>query len=171
VERAVQEVNEHILRLDLCAQAISPLMLARAIASVNSVLRSSREMLTQRDQFTNHQLPVSDRDLLSQKHLLRPSNHSSSEKYKTPSGLHPKKEDISIGDLVYIYADRNKSKARDRYLVVSTDTEWCNIRKFTGRQLRQASYRIKKSECYLLPCQSHDRYTRTDPKYSSSADS
>jgi hypothetical protein len=75
VDRAMQEVNEHILRLDACAKAISPVMLARAIASVNSVLCSSglysREMLTHSDHFTKSQLLVSDRSLLSQKHLLR----------------------------------------------------------------------------------------------------
>jgi hypothetical protein len=72
-ERAVQEVNEHILRLDPCAQTISPLM--------STVFCAALEMLTQCDQFTNNQLPVSDRDLVSQKHLLRSSNHFSSEKH------------------------------------------------------------------------------------------
>jgi hypothetical protein len=51
---------------------------------------------------------------------------------------------------VYLYGDRNKSSARDRYLVVSTDSAWCNIRKFVGVQLRRSSYRVRLSDCYKV---------------------
>ena len=40
----------------------------------------------------------------------------------------------------------NKSRTRDRYLVVSSDPTWCSIRKFTGNQLRKCAYRVKKSD-------------------------
>ena len=43
---------------------------------------------------------------------------------------------MSIGDVVYLRDDRSKLKARDRYLVVRVDGNWCEIRKFVGRQLR-----------------------------------
>ena len=39
------------------------------------------------------------------------------------------------------------------YLVVSVDGLWCNIRKFTGSQLRSTSYRVKLTECYRVPDQ------------------
>ena len=55
-----------------------------------------------------------------------------------------------VDNLVYITSDASKTRAHDRYLVVSTDGSWCNLRKFTGSQLRSTSYRIKLSECYLL---------------------
>ena len=54
-----------------------------------------------------------------------------------------------MGDLVYIHNDRSKLKARDKYLVVRCNNEW--IRKFTGNQLRAASYKVKRSECYKVP--------------------
>jgi len=60
---------------------------------------------------------------------------------------------VQVGDLVYITSDASKTRARDRYLVVSIDGSWCNIRKFTGYQLRSTSYRIKLSECYRVPGQ------------------
>lgn len=52
-ERAVQEVWEHILRIDSTARAVSSLLLSFAVASVNSSIPqgglSARKMLTQRD--------------------------------------------------------------------------------------------------------------------------
>lgn len=56
-----------------------------------------------------------------------------------------------VGDLVYLYADRDKTRARSRYLVVSIDGEWCFIKKFIGNQLRSSSYKVKISECYRVP--------------------
>ena len=160
-ERTVQELREHILRLDPTARAITPVSLALAVASVNSTLRqsglSAREMLMQRDQFTNVQLPLSDREVIAKKHSLRSANHASSEKSKAPNAKYPVEDSISIGDLVYLNTDRNKSRARDRYIVVSTEPTWCMIKKFAGNQLRQASYKVKKSECYLVPSQAFDR--------------
>ena len=160
-ERAVQELREHILRLDPTARAITPVSLALAVASVNSTIRqsglSAREMLMQRDQFTNVQLPLSDREVIAKKHSLRSANHASSEKSKAPNAKYPVEDSISVGDLVYLNTDRNKSRARDRYIVVSTEPTWCLIKKFAGNQLRQASYKVKKSECYLVPSQAFDR--------------
>ena len=45
-------------------------------------------------------------------------------------------------------SDRDKSRARDRYLIVRIDGEWCFIKKFTGSQLRATSYKVKLAECY-----------------------
>lgn len=50
-----------------------------------------------------------------------------------------------------MYADRDKTRARSRYLVVSIDGEWCFIKKFIGSQLRSSSYKVKLSECYRIP--------------------
>ena len=55
---------------------------------------------------------------------------------------------IDVGDLVYLHSDRNKSRAQDRYLLVSVDPLFCNIKKFVWSQLRSSSYRVKLSECY-----------------------
>ena len=56
-----------------------------------------------------------------------------------------------MGDLIYLYGDRNKSQARNRYLVVSINGEWCFVKKFSGNQLRASSYKVKLSECYRVP--------------------
>ena len=152
-ERAVQEVEEEILRQDASGGPVSSLMLSLAVATLNSRIRSrglsAREMWFQRDQFTNEQIPITDHKVIMEQHGQRIKNHPYSEKSKAPLGK-VISTPVEVGDLVYVYTDRNKSRGRDRYLVVSTEGEWCNIRKFVGHQLRSSSYRIKRSECYKV---------------------
>jgi hypothetical protein len=158
-ERTIQEIREHLLRIDPSARAVSPVVLSLAVASVNCIIRqgglSAREILAQRDQFTNCQLSISDREWILQKHLSR-NVENCSAKSNAPCQKYPPTPMFVVGDLVYLFCDRNKSKARNRYLVVSTDLEWCQMRKFAGNQLQQSSYKVKKSECYRVPSSSFD---------------
>lgn len=151
-DRAVQEVREHILRIYPTARTVSSLLLSLAVASVNSLVRrgsfSAREMITQRDQFTSRQLPISDREFILQKHQTRNANHVSSERSTAPQLKNSLNPLVEVGDLVYLYCDRNKS--RNRNLVVSADGEWCKIKKFIGNQLRQSSHKVKRSKWYLI---------------------
>ena len=153
-EKAIQEVEHELLLTDPSGDPVSPLQLALAIARLNSRVRgrglSSREMWTQRDQYTNEQIPVVDLDLIIQQKYQRAQNHRPSERAKAPLGKTNVIIPIAIGDLVYLHADRHKNRVRDRYLVVSVDGNWCNIRKFVGSQLRRTSYRVRLSECFQV---------------------
>ena len=169
-ERAVQELEEELLRHtgpDPSEQYITPRRLAVATASLNARIRSrglsAREMWSQRDQFTNDQIPITDHDLIMKQHQERKKNHEHSEASKAPKGRQLPDTPVSIGDLVYLYSDRNKMRARNRYLVTSTDGLWCSIRKFSGSQLRATSYRIKRSECYRVPSSHNLEHIRTLP--------
>lgn len=107
-------------------------------------------MWTQRDQFSNNQLPVADHELILSQQELRQKNHIHSERAKCPSGRFPALPNLCVGDIVYLRCDLNKSKSRDRYLVAEVDPPWCNIRKFAGNQLRQTLYRVKYTDCYKV---------------------
>ncbi|KAK3103665.1 hypothetical protein FSP39_020858 [Pinctada imbricata] len=165
-ERAIQELRDEILRLDPTNRTVNTVSLCLALSAVNTRIRSNglsaREMLTHRNQFTNAQIPVCDRDIILDKHQARLKNHPFSEVSKAPKEKRPDTPSIDIGDLVYLHRDRNKSRARDRYLVVAFEAEWCSIRKFVGNQLRNCSYRVKKSECFRVPSDSNDLYLPTD---------
>ena len=108
-------------------------------------------MWSQRDQFTNAQLPIVDQQLISDQHTTRTKNHSASSTSKAPFGVHRDELDINPGDIVYLYSDKSKLHGRDRYLVTSVDKPWCNIRKFAGTQFRCNSYRVKINECFKVP--------------------
>ena len=45
----------------------------------------------------------------------------------------------------------DKSRARDRCIVVSIDFPWCFFEKFSGSQMRATSYKVELSECYATP--------------------
>ena len=159
-ERAIQELQGEILRMEPNCKVVTPLSLSVATARLNSRVRSrglaAREMLYQRDQFSHNQLPVDDQVLIREQQAQRVANHPYSMRSKAPSGRIAVPISLQPGDLVYLYGDRNKSRARDRYLVVSTDGAWCNIQKFTGNQLRRTSYRVRTSDCYKVEGPSTD---------------
>ena len=155
-------------------------MLAIATASLNSRIRSrglsAREIWTQRGQFTNSQIPHADQGLILKQHENRLHNHPHSERSKAPLSKLNNPQSIEVGDLLYQNSDRNKSCSRDRYLVVSVENNWCNVRKFVGLQLRNFSYRVKTCECYKVltardhstsyPSQKDDNGSSSDERHS-----
>ena len=153
-EKAVQELQAEILRITETGGPISPATLNEAVSSLNSRLRtdglSAREIIFQRDQYTNKQIPVDDMNIILAKHKRSIENHPASARSKA-GGREPRnRQPVSVGDLVYLYADRNKNAPRDRYLVASIEEEWCSIRKFVGNTLKANSYRVKTNEIYKV---------------------
>ncbi|KAI2666699.1 Retrovirus-related Pol polyprotein from transposon opus [Labeo rohita] len=108
-EKAIQELQGEILRLEPHCGVVTPLLLSVAVARLNSRI-SAHEMLLQRDQFSLEQLPVHDQELIALQHSQRLANHPHSVKAKAPLSRHAPVPDIYPGDLVYLYSDRNKSQ-------------------------------------------------------------
>ena len=52
---------------------------------------------------------------------------------------------------MYLYSDRDKSKARDKYLVVDEDDNYVTTQKFTGLQFRSRKYRVKPTDIITVP--------------------
>ena len=154
-EKAVQELGTELLKHEPTGGAVTPLTLAIVTARLNARLRrqglSAREMWFQRDQYTNVQLPIEDRDLIMKQHDKRLANHPHSSRSKAPA-VTPIADsaDLYLGALVYLKSDRSKSHARERYIIVSMDREWCCVKKFTGSQFRAHSYKVKQQDCYLV---------------------
>ena len=149
-EKAVQELEQELIRLDPTA-----VTLALAIVSLNKPIwgwgLSAWEIWFQRDMFMNEQVPVNDLSIIDQQHASWSKKHPFSEASKTPKGHPPLTPLIAKGDLVYLRRDVDKHRARDRYIVTSTDGPWYDIKKFTGSQLRNKYYCVKQSECYKVP--------------------
>ena len=154
-EKAIAELEEEILRQAPNGGPISTVTLAIATSGQNSRLRreglSSRELWTQRDQFTHDQLPMCDRKVIQEQHLQRKQNHPYSEKSKNRNRNGSASPTINVGDLVYLVAERDKTQPRSRYLVISVEDPWCVIKKFSGNQLRATSYKVKTTDCLIVP--------------------
>ncbi|KAK2547365.1 hypothetical protein P5673_032733 [Acropora cervicornis] len=120
-ERAVLELEVELLRQEPGRGPVTELSLAIATARLNSRLRSSRPVVTG---------PLDTAKPVHQRADTRqlPTTH-----------------------LVYVKSDRDKTRARDRYVIVSIDGEWCFIKKFSGSQLRATSYKVKLAEFYTVP--------------------
>ena len=157
-EKAVQELKQELLWQDPQGGPVSHLALSLTIATLNSCIcmcgLSAREMWTQRDQFSNSQIPLSNQELITQQHQLHRQNHSQSEKSKAPIAKQGVSRSICVGDLVYLHSDRSKSCARDRYLFISVNGSWFDLRTFVCSQLCNTSYKVNASECYKVPADS-----------------
>ena len=154
-EKAILELEEELLKQEPGGGSLTPLGLAVTVARLNTRIRntgvSAREFWTQRNQYTHKQIPLTDRDILLKKYHIRSENHVHSEKSKHNSGKFRTPPQVTTGDLVYLVSDRDKLRARHRHLISSVDGNWCFIKKFVGNQLRSASYKAKRYECYVVP--------------------
>ena len=155
VDKAIRELVRELLILNPIGGTISPAQLSQAIANLNCRYRksglSAHELWTQRDQITNEQLPISDREVILQQYHTRIQNHPHSQKSKAhgePPHPTPK---VQVGSLVFTYSDRNKLFARMRYLVTSVKGNNLKLRKFTEKLFGVKEIDARLDEVYPVP--------------------
>ncbi|KAI8488904.1 hypothetical protein Bbelb_334220 [Branchiostoma belcheri] len=128
-ERAIEEVREELRKADPFGQQVSSAPLAVITAQLNAKVRanglSSREFLFQRDQFCGKQIPISDKLLLEDQNKRRIDNHTPSARSRLPTTKTKVTPSISVGDLVYLHADRSKSQARHKKLKLDSSYQQC----------------------------------------------
>jgi len=150
-EKAIQELEDELLKLDRDSKSVNESSLSIAVANLNSRVRasglSSREMLTQRDQFTGEQLPLEDRKLISDQHHRRLATNLFNNQ-KAGNNSEPA---IQEGAIVYIKSERNKTQSRPRYLVTLRDGPWYHLKKFSGDQLRNVTYKVHRNQLHSIP--------------------
>ena len=153
-EKAIQELEEELTREPQLHSLITDVALARVTARLNSRIRtdglSAREIFLQRDQFTNNQIEFTDKSLIAAKHDRAVKNNTASAKSKAHGRPPRHAQSISVGDLVYLFSERDKHLGRARYIVVSIEGEWCSIRKFANTTLSNSAYRVRISEIYKV---------------------
>ena len=152
-ERAVQEIEAEILRVQPEKGPVSRLTLATATANCNSRVRrdglSARELWTQRDQITGAQFPFDDDAVKDSQSASRERNHIPSARSKA-RGRHPNSPSVTVGDLVYLVSERSKSQARDKYIITKISEESCTVRKFTRNQFRRKEYSVPLCGVYPI---------------------
>ena len=175
-ERCIEELGAEILKLNPHGETMSPQTLALATSNMNSRVRrdglSSYEIWTQRDQFTGKQLNVADKEIITSQAKSRNRNHIHSAKSKSHGKAELPVNNVSEGSLVYVISDKDKTRAREKYIVVSKSGEWCKIRKFTKNQYRSKIYDVKLSEVYPITKPYHNtNFTDRETSLSLSSES
>ena len=152
IEKGIRELGSEILRIVPEGGAISSEQLAVVVNQLNSRIRnrglSAWEILCQRNQFTGEQIDINDLTLSEQQAQLRASNQAYSSKHKARGNPQAQEASIVKGSLVYIKSDGDKTRGRDRYLVVEVNGDSCVVQKFIKSQLRSKPYPLKLTEVY-----------------------
>lgn len=156
VDKAIRELHRELVSVNPTGGPVSSMELSRAVACLNSRIRatgmSAYEHWTQRDQETGDQLPLDDREIILQQHHRRIANHHSSEKSKAAGRVALPSPKISVGSLVYLYADRDKTVPRQRYIVTELGEDGCyRLRKFTSQLFQKKVYEVKPNEVFTVP--------------------
>ncbi len=151
VENAIKELGLEFLHLCPEGGPVPKVTLVLATATINTRIRycglSDREVWTQQDQITGAQLPIDDKLIMKQLFKREHSNGFRAKSKAHDKGTKPG-HNINTCDLVYLTMDRDKTKAREKYMAVSTDNHWYKLRKFTKSQFCSKCYDVRVTNCY-----------------------
>ena len=153
-ERAIRELHSELNRVLEGSSVISEQILARAVANLNSRIRgegvSSREIWTQRNQFSGEQIPIKDKMLIRSQEEKKEKSHIPSATYKSRGKRATDVAPVHKGDIIYINTDREKTHPRERYIVIETYKDACKVQKFVGMQLRARPYMVNRSNLIIV---------------------
>jgi hypothetical protein len=158
-EKAVQELEDELLRLDPSGGSISEAQLSIALSNLNARIRlhglSASEVFIRRNQFTAEELNNDEKGIISAQHASRTSNHSPSHKSQLPSSsshchTYSQSPTPLEGSIVYFKNDRSKLSARPMYMVTKKEGDQLQLRKFINNQLRNREYTAHVSEVFCI---------------------
>ena len=149
-ERAIREFHSEVNRVVGDSPSITEKILMKSIQNLNCRLRgegvSAREIWTKRDQYSGGQIPIDDLLLIKAKEVKKQKSHVPSATFKARGKRSFTLVPLERGDLVYINSDRDKTHARERYIVTEVNDGTCNVQKFTGSQLRARTYTVNRAD-------------------------
>ena len=155
-ERAVQDFHEELCKLKPEGGKISNTDLSMILASINSRIRfsgfSAIEIWTQREMLSGNKIQLDLKSLSELKYDQRIKQHIPSARYKGRGLTEEKIVHASVGDIVYLLQDRDKTRSRPRYIISEIlDQGFCRVYKFTTNQLRGKAYRVRLSDLIKVP--------------------
>ena len=155
-EKAVKEFRDQKLKFKPAGGPVTDLERATITSSLNKMLRnrnlSAREIITKRNQNTQEPLNVCDDNLAEEQLEIRKKNHPSSEKSKVKGGTKALPAVVWPGALVNLKKDKLKLRARETYIVIKIEGEFCYLKKLKNQVLAE-NHKVKLTEISLLPGQ------------------
>ena len=161
------------MKIDPSGTSISALNLQLALDSLNTRIRnrgvSAKEVLLQRDQYTNNGLPVDDVVLSERQTDIRNRNHNASSRSKAHGEKFANSANAKVGDLVYIKNEKQKNRLRDRYIITHIEKDYADLQKLISSNFMSRQYKIPLNHIYpaipsnaYLDWDNHERYSSDD---------
>ena len=149
-DKGILELTSELIRFCLEGGAVNESDLAYVTNVLNSRIRSrglsAWEICFQRDSDSLEQLDFSDGDLANAQVTKRLDDQGAA--HKTGSRNTAKAADIHPGSLVFIKEDGDKTRGRERYLVVKVDGNMCTLMKLNKSKLQKKEYQLKVTEVF-----------------------
>ena len=165
VDKVMSELRRELEVLNPVERTLSPEDLCIAVSNLNSRVRhsglSAREIMFQRSQTTNENIPLDDSTLQEATQVLRSKNLQYAAKSKSNESSKPAQPAmVKEGNLVYLKTEKEKGSARHLYLVVKIDDEAkLKVRKILHSmeqfpiKLRPEEYTVRQEDVFLAPNQ------------------
>ena len=137
VDKAIQELEHELLKAGHSKAPVTNLQLQNSVNTLNSRIRnrglSAKEILFQRDQQSLEQINIDDAVLATEQRQNRTYNHPFSAQSKASGKDYAMPSNFKVGDLVFIKSERDKNKARDRFIITSITGNSAHIQKLNDK--------------------------------------
>ena len=161
-ENSVKEVHKEVLRLTNKSGPISKVDLELVLRNINSRIRqhgfSSKEVLFRRQNLTNQELNVEDKNIIDKIVNAKEKSKCSNTKSKLKSHKYSPFQQFAVGNLVHLRNAKDKLSPRDLFIVEkvvqTNDTHHYYIRKLQT-SLRPRLYKVLPDEIILSPQHLH----------------
>ena len=100
-------------------------------------------------------LDFNDTDLIKDKIQHRSEGHLPSAKSKSRGKTTVTTSNAQVGEIVYLYGDRDKSRSREKYIVIEITGDYAWVQKLTNNQIRARKYRVKLSDIITVQVAPH----------------
>lgn len=148
VDNAIKQLEKEIVKIDPHSTQINATTLALALKNLNSLIRnrglSSHEILFSRENISNKNLHLSDKNLAEKQKVIKSKNNSHPNDGKLVN------ENIKDGDFIAIRSDKNKHNLRDVFVVTKTFDEKLQINKMIRFDSPKAKIQAKPR--YVRKC-------------------
>ena len=132
VDNAIREIEEELIKLSPHDASVNPSILALATKSMNNKIRNrgltAFEIMFARDSVNQQNLTLTDGNLIDQQLKLKEANnkHLMNSRFKNS---HEQTETFQKGDTIALITDKDKTKARDIFMVTGVDKNKMQVNK------------------------------------------
>ena len=161
IDKGIQELEREMIQVDPNGGPLTAVQLQLVVETLNTRIRnrglSAKEILFQRNQYTNDQITLNDTELAAQQRHICEHNHDASAVSKSRGKPPSTQSNFHVGDLVFIKDEGHKNKARERYIITKIDDKYVFLQKLTHKFMSRI-YKIPLVHIYPTFHKSQSRH-------------